>query len=91
MPYLKRELKLTLYLDWVYLLKVYLKEIGFSNDESFEVAVLKIKLCAYSWYTCLVDTRAKEGRSRIKIWGKLKRYIDKKFHPKGHTHYPKLG
>ena len=49
--YFKRELKLTLYLVWVYLREAYLKEKGSLDEESFKVATLKLKLYAYSWYT----------------------------------------
>ena len=91
MPYFKAELKPTLYLDWVYLFDVSLEEKGLLNEESFEEEILKIKLCAYSWYICFVDAWGKEGRSKIETLGELKRYVDKKFLPKGYTHYPKLG
>jgi len=77
-------------LEYVYLLEAYLEEKGLLDEDSFKLVILKHKWCAYSYYTLLLGARAKECRSEIKTWGRLKTYLDKKFLTKGYTNYPKL-
>ena len=45
------------------------------------MAILKIKRYALLWYEHLKKSRAREAKSKIKTWSKLKKQMDKRFLP----------
>ena len=69
------------YFDWV---QAFERIFGLKEDndgKAFKLAILKLKGYASLWYEQLKKSRAKEAKSEIKTWSKLKKHIDKGFLP----------
>ena len=54
---------------------------GYSGENAFKLAILRLKQYASLWYVNMKKTKAVEGKSKIQTWVKLKKHIDKKFLP----------
>ena len=62
------------YLDWVQALERIFELKDYNGEKSFLFAILKLKGYASLWYEDLKKTRAREVKSKIKTWFKLKKH-----------------
>jgi len=69
------------YLDWVQALERIFELKDYNDEKAFKLAILKMKGDASLWYEHLKKSRAREAKSKIKTWSKLKKHIDKRFLP----------
>ena len=53
----------------------------YNDENSFKLVILKPKRYALLWYEHLKKSMAREVKSKIKIWSKLKKHMDKRFLP----------
>ena len=53
----------------------------YSNEKAFKVIVLKVKKYASLWYENIRKQRAREGKTRMRTWSKLKKLMSKLFFP----------
>ena len=70
-PELREDLSPSLLIEWIQTLEWIFAFGGYSKEEAFEVAVLKLKGVASLWYENVQRQRAREGRARIRTWSKL--------------------
>jgi len=56
------------------------------------LVILKLKRYASVWYETLKKNRARKPKSKIKIWSKLKKHMEKRFLPPSYKQelYPKI-
>ena len=54
---------------------------SYSDEKRCKVAVLKLTKYASLWWENLKHRRAREGKSRMKSWDKLKKLMKKRFLP----------
>jgi len=69
------------FLEWVQTIERIFEIKEYSDEKSFKVAILKLKRYASLWYENVKKQRAREGKTRIKTWSKLKRLMTKRFLP----------
>ena len=78
-------LNLDVYLEWIQTVERFFEVNGYSDENSFKIAILKLKKYAHLWYENTKRQRAKEGKPQINTWSKLKKLKNKRFLPEGHT------
>ena len=69
------------YLEWIQTVERLFKAKGYSNENSFKIAILKLKKYASLWYENTKAQRAREGKPWINTWSKLKKLMNKRFLP----------
>jgi len=74
-------LNLKNYLDWIQAIKKIFELKEYNDEKSFMLVILKLKECASLWYGHMKKSGAREAKSKIKTWSKLKKHMDKKFLP----------
>jgi len=74
-------LNLESYLHWVQAIERIFKLKDYDHKKAFKLAILKLMGYASLWYEHLKKGRGREAKSKIKIWSKLKKHMDKRFYP----------
>ena len=74
-------LNLKNYLDWVQAIERIFELKEYNDEKAFKLIILKLKGYASLWYEQLKKSRAREAKSKIKTWLKLKKHMDKRFLP----------
>ena len=69
------------YPDWVQALERIFELKDYNDEKAFKLAILKMKGYASLWYEHLKKSRAREAKSKIKTWSKLKKHMDKRCLP----------
>ncbi|KAJ9548601.1 hypothetical protein OSB04_021144 [Centaurea solstitialis] len=69
------------YLEWVRRAETVFNFKGYDERKCCKIAECKLVGYASLWYDNLKKKRSKEGRSKIRTWEQLKRYMKKKFVP----------
>ena len=64
-------------LDWVQAIERIFELKDYNDENSFKLAILKLKGYASLWYEHLKKSRAREVKAKIKTWSKLKKHMDK--------------
>jgi len=74
-------LKLKNYVDWVQAIERIIKLKEYNDKKAFKLAILKLKGYVSLWCETLKKNRAREAKSKIKTWPKLKKHMEKRFLP----------
>ena len=69
------------YLNWVQALERIFELKDYNDEKAFKLAILKLKRYASLWYEHLQKSRAREAKSKINTWSKLKKRMNKIFLP----------
>jgi len=77
-------LNLDVYLEWIQTLERFFNVKDYSDNKAFKIAILKLKKYASLWYEHTKRQRAKERKSRITTWSKLKKLMHKRFPTEGY-------
>ena len=83
-PEFGESLNPNLLIEWIRTLEWIFAFRGYSEEEAFKVAILKLKGIASLWYENVQRQRAREGRARIRTWSKLHKLMTKRFLPSCH-------
>ena len=68
-----------LFVEWMQALERFFKIKEYSDEEAFNVVVLKLKNYASLWYENVKKQRAREGKPRIRTLSKVKKLMSKRF------------
>ena len=69
------------YLDWAHALERIFELKYYDDEKAFKLAIIKYTGYTSLWFEQLKKNRAREAKSKIKTWSKLKRHMDKRFLP----------
>ena len=75
-----------LLIEWIRVLEWIFAFQGYSEEEAFKVAVLKLKGIASLWYENIQRQRVREGKARIRTWSKFQKLMAKRFLPTNSKH-----
>jgi len=80
-PEFNGNLKLENYINWVQTIERIIELKEYTHKKAFNLVILKLKGYASLWCGTLKKSRARETKSKIKIWSKLKKNMEKRFLP----------
>ena len=80
-PEFDYNLKSENYIDWVQAIERIIKLKEYNDEKAFKLVILKLKGYASLCYETLKKNRARETKSKVKTWSKLKKYMEKRFFP----------
>jgi len=67
------------YLKWIQIVERFFEVKGSDNENSSNVAILKLKKYASLWHENTKRQRAKKRKPRIITWSKLRKLMNKRF------------